>query len=65
MDDKIIELEHILLEFKNRTSLQHMRHFIDQYYCYERHLLTKGGKANWGMIFWSGYTSINANLLGV
>lgn len=63
MDNKTIELEHILLELKNRTPAQHMRHFIDQYYCYEHNLLTKGGKANWGKIFWMGYTSINANLI--
>lgn len=63
MDDKLIELEHILLELKNRKPPQHMRHFIDQYYCYEHNLITKGGKANWGKIFWRGYTSINANLL--
>jgi len=63
MDNKLIELEHILLELKNRTPAQHMRHFIDQYYCYEHNLITKGGKANWGKIFWRGYTSINANLL--
>lgn len=63
MDNKTIELEHILLELKNRTPAQHMRHFIDQYYCYEHNLITKGGKANWGKIFWMGYTSINANLI--
>lgn len=63
MDNKTIELEHILLELKNRKPPQHMRHFIDQYYCYEHNLITKGGKANWGKIFWRGYTSVKANAL--
>jgi hypothetical protein len=62
MDYKTIELEHILLELKNKRT-QHMRHFIDQYYCYEHNLITKSGKANWGKLFWMGYTSVKANAL--
>lgn len=62
MDYKTIELEHILLELKNKRA-QHMRHFIDQYYCYEQNLTTKGGKAKWSKLFWVGYTSVKANAL--
>lgn len=62
MDYKTIELEHILLELKNKRA-QHMRHFIDQYYCYEQNLTTKGGKAKWSKLFWMGYTSVKANAL--
>jgi hypothetical protein len=55
-----IELHHILLELKHGRK-QHMRHFIDQYYCYEHQLVNKNGKAKWDLIFWRGYVSEEAH----
>jgi hypothetical protein len=57
-----IELHHILLELMHGRK-QHMRHFIDQYYCYEHQLVNKNGKAKWDLIFWRGYVSEEANRL--
>ncbi|MFM2249651.1 MAG: hypothetical protein RLZZ358_578 [Bacteroidota bacterium] len=54
-----IELHHILLELKHGRK-QHMRHFIDQYYCYEHQLVNKNGKAKWDLIFWRGLVSKEA-----
>jgi hypothetical protein len=55
----MIELQHIQLELNNQRT-QHMRHFIDQYYCYKNNLVTVTGKANWDKILWNGYVSKNA-----
>ncbi|MCL2912277.1 hypothetical protein L2725_00525 [Shewanella corallii] len=52
----LIELLHIQLELGHGRS-QHMRHFIDQYYCYQHGLVTSSGKANWSKLLWHGYVS--------
>lgn len=56
-----IELQHILIELTN-NRLQHMRHFIDQYYCYTNGYVTNG-KADWKKIYWSKFVSEKALLL--
>ncbi len=56
-----IEIEHILLELKMGRT-QHMRHFIDQYYCYQNGYVTNN-KADWKKIFWSKYVSMEAQKL--
>lgn len=58
-DNAQIELLHIQLELHHHRS-QHMRHFIDQYFCYRHGLVTSSGKANWGKLFWYGHVSIQA-----
>ncbi len=56
-----IEIQHILIELKNSRT-QHMRHFIDQYYCYQNGYITNN-KADWKKIFWSKYVSEGAQQL--
>ncbi|EGR3203618.1 hypothetical protein QPI28_004611 [Vibrio parahaemolyticus] len=51
-----LELLHIQLELNNQRT-QHMRHFIDQYYCYKNNYVTSTGKASWEKILWNGYVS--------
>ena len=46
MTNEEIELQHIQLELHNNRS-QHLRHFIDQYYCYKNGYVSKNGKAKW------------------
>ncbi len=51
-----LELLHIQLELNNQRS-QHMRHFIDQYYCYKHNFVTSTGKASWEKCLWNGHVS--------
>jgi hypothetical protein len=54
-----IELEHILLEIKNQRG-NHMRHFIDQYFCYKNEYVTNNCKPVWDKINWNEYVSEEA-----
>lgn len=54
-----LELQHILLELKNGRA-QHMRHFIDQYFCYKKGYVNKRGNADWGQIAKYEYISEDA-----
>jgi len=40
-----VELKHIQIELENDRT-QHMRHFVDQYYCYKNNFVNSNGKAN-------------------
>ena len=55
-----IELKHIQLELNNNRT-QHLRHFIDQYFCYKHGYVNKSGKAKWDDIFWNETVSIAAS----
>lgn len=44
-----IELQHILIEIENNRG-QHLRHFVDQWYCYTQNLTTSNGNAKWDLI---------------
>lgn len=48
----VVELRHIKLELDSGRR-QHLRHFIDQYYCYcaGGAFVTSTGRANWGKIW--------------
>lgn len=60
MDKNIeLELKHIQLEIKQSRN-QHLRHFIDQYFCFTNGYVRKNGKANWDLIFWKEYVSLSA-----
>lgn len=54
-----IELRHIQLELQNSRG-NHLRHFVDQYYCFENNFVTRNGKPAWNKIFWSGWVSPKA-----
>lgn len=54
-----IELKHIELELLHGRT-QHLRHFIDQYYCYTHGFVNRNGKAAWGKIFFVGNVSKEA-----
>ena len=54
-----IELKHIQLELKNNRA-QHMRHFVDQYFCYRNGYIKKTGAANWEGIVWNETVSLAA-----
>jgi hypothetical protein len=51
-----IELEHIAVELRNGRG-QHLRHFIDQYYCYKLDIVTRGGRADWERLMEVGVMS--------
>ncbi len=54
-----IELKHIQLELVHgRTN--HMRHFVDQYYCFKKGYLNRNGGANWEAVVWDGVVSTAA-----
>lgn len=55
----LIELKHIQLELSHSRT-QHIRHFIDQYFCYSKGYISRNGRANWGAIFFKEYVSLNA-----
>lgn len=62
MESHRIELEHIKLELlhrrtKNAKSLNHLRHFVDQWYCYKFGYITNGNRAAWGKIIFNEYVS--------
>ena len=59
MKNEEIELKHIQLELQNGRS-QHLRHFVDQYYCYSRGYINKNGNAKWDLIFWKEWVSKKA-----
>ena len=57
-----IELQHIELELKNGRQ-QHLRHFVDQYYCYKNEHVNKNGGADWEDIVFKGTVSVEARQL--
>jgi len=58
-----IELEHIQLELRNGRA-QHLRHFVDQYYCYKHGHVKKTGTAHWESILWTTNVSRDARSIG-
>lgn len=46
-----IELKHIQLELESGRG-QHLRHFVDQYFCYKNGYVKKTGRADWEAIVW-------------
>lgn len=58
-NNTLIELKHIQLELSHSRT-QHMRHFIDQYFCYSRGYISRTGRANWGAIFFKENVSLKA-----
>ncbi len=54
-----IELQHIELELRNNRT-QHLRHFVDQYYCYKNNHVKRSGRANWEGMVWKGFVSVEA-----
>ena len=56
----LIELQHIELELRNNRT-QHLRHFVDQYYCYKHNHVNRNGKANWEGMVWKGFVSAEAS----
>ncbi len=57
-----IELRLIELELRNRTP-QHLRHFVDQYYCYKHGIVNRNGGARWAGIVGRGHVSIEGRRL--
>ncbi len=58
-DYAIIELKHIKLELLNdRTN--HLRGFMDQYFCYKNGYKNKNGNAKWEAMVWKEYVSDDA-----
>ena len=56
------ELEHIRLELihrrtKNVNVINHLRHFVDQWFCYKYGYITNGNRAAWGKIIFKEYVS--------
>ena len=56
------ELKHIQLELKNNRT-QHLRHFVDQYYCYKNGFVNSNGRAHWEAIVWNDRVSVAARKL--
>ena len=54
-----IELKHIQIELQN-NRLEHLRHFVDQYYCYKNGFVKRTGKADWNGVLWKGIVSAAA-----
>jgi hypothetical protein len=54
-----IELKHIQLELQNGRT-QHLRHFVDQYYCYRNGLVKRSGRADWERVVGLGIVSTAA-----
>ena len=57
-----IELKHIELELRNGRQ-QHLRHFVDQYYCYKNNHVNRNGRAKWEDIVFKGIVSVEARKL--
>lgn len=57
-----IELKHIELELRNGRQ-QHLRHFVDQYYCYKNNHVNRNGRAKWEGIVFKGIVSVEARQL--
>jgi hypothetical protein len=55
-----IEIEHIKLELLNNRS-EHLRHFVDQYYCYKNNYVNSKGRPVWNKIYWSEIVSVKAS----
>jgi len=58
----LIELKHIQLELMN-DRYQHLRHFVDQYYCYSNCIVKRTGRADWEAVVWKGFVSVAARQL--
>ena len=56
MKNTEIELRHIQLEIKNQRG-QHLRHFVDQWFCYKHGYVNSNGRAKWSNIRWKEYVS--------
>lgn len=54
-----IELKHIQLELQH-GRFQHLRHFVDQYYCYKHGFVNRNDRADWESIVWHGEVSVEA-----
>lgn len=54
-----IELKHIQIELEN-GRFQHLRHFVDQYFCYKNGYVKKTGTADWEGIVWNETVSVKA-----
>lgn len=62
MENFEIELEHIRLELLHRRKenikrINHLRHFVDQWFCFKYGYITAGNKAAWGKIIFKEYIS--------
>jgi hypothetical protein len=58
MESYKVELEHIRIELMHRRqNVSHLRHFVDQWFCYKHGHITKGNKATWGKIVFNEYVS--------
>lgn len=58
--DALIELRHIQLELKNGRC-KHLRHFVDQYYCYSNpQYLNRNKNPKWESILWNEWVSTKA-----
>jgi hypothetical protein len=62
MESYKIELEHIRIELihrrtKNVNVINHLRHFVDQWFCYKHGYITNGNRAAWGKIIFKEYVS--------
>lgn len=61
MTNAEIELNHIKLELERRNGRpQHLRHFIDCFFCYENGYVNKSGTADWNNLIWREYVSVHA-----
>ena len=57
-----LELNHIKLELE-MGRMNHMRHFIDQYYCFKHKFVNRNGGAHWEGLVWKGLVSKAARAL--
>jgi hypothetical protein len=62
MESYKIELEHIKIELLHRRTtnanvINHLRHFVDQWFCYKYEYITNGNRAAWGKIIFKEYVS--------
>ena len=62
MESYKIELEHIRIELIYRRAekvnvINHLRHFVDQWFCYKYGYITNGNRAAWGKIIFQEYVS--------
>ena len=55
-----IELKHIQVELENGRG-SHLRHFIDQYFCFKHNYISVKGNPRWEDITWKGAVSISAS----
>lgn len=53
------EIDHILIELKCDRR-QHLRHFIDNYFCYKNGYITRNGNPDSNKIFWNEFVSERA-----